>query len=66
MYGFIKKFGIKALIISLWILIWYEIHILIDSKILMAGPKETAVSLKAIFLSDCCFLIIINNNISFV
>ena len=64
MYGFIKKFGIKALIISLWILIWYEIHILIDSKILMAGPKETAVSLKAIFLSDGFFPIIINSSLS--
>lgn len=64
MYGFIKKCGTKTLIVSLWILIWYEIHILIDSKILMAGPKETAVSLKAIFLSDGFFPVIRNSSFS--
>lgn len=64
MNKYLKKSGVKLLIISLWLLIWQLIHLAVNSKILMAGPKETFYSLKAILLSDGFFPIVINSSVS--
>lgn len=62
MKNFFKNFGLKTLIICLWVLIWYVADQFVDSKLIMAGPKDTLISLKSIINSDE-FIFIIKNSL---